>query len=68
MKSYPQRCGNIFGKHHYSWAVRQLLANLALSYPPRVTCPREFVFHWLERNDPVRKEMEEIMDQNAVYF
>lgn len=35
-----------FGEHHYSWAVRQLLANLALLYPPTPTCRREFIFQW----------------------
>jgi hypothetical protein len=51
------------GEHHYSWAVRQLLANLALLYPPTPTCRREFIFQWLERRDLARIEIEETMDQ-----
>lgn len=50
------------GKDHYSWAVRQLLVNLGVLFPPTATHPREFVFHWMERNNPARKEIEGVMD------
>jgi hypothetical protein len=50
------------GKDHYSWAVRQLLVNLGKLFPPSETHPREFIFHWMERNNPVRKEIEGVMD------
>jgi hypothetical protein len=59
----PQEFRRHFGDHHYSWAVRQLLANLALLYPPSRTHPRKFVFQWLERKNLARKEIENMMDQ-----
>jgi hypothetical protein len=59
----PPEMRKYFGQHHYSWAVRHLLANLDHLYPPTPTCRREFVFQWLERNELARKEIEEIMDQ-----
>ena len=50
------------GKDHYSWAVRQILVNLAALFPPTSSHPREFIFHWIDRNIPARKEIENIMD------
>lgn len=51
------------GKDHYSWAVRQLLAHLHALFPPTVTTRREFIFQWIERHHPARKEIEDTMDQ-----
>ena len=58
----PEDVRSQLGKDHYSWAVRQLLVNLGQLFPPTSIHPREFIFHWMERNNPVRKEIEGIMD------
>lgn len=58
----PMNVREHLGKDHYSWAVRQLLVNLAALFPPTWRQPREFVFHWMERKNSVRKEIEDIMD------
>jgi hypothetical protein len=58
----PMDVRSQLGKDHYSWAVRQLLVNLGELFPPTAAHPREFVFQWMERKNPVRKEIEGIMD------
>jgi hypothetical protein len=62
-EAVPTDLRNYLGRDHYSWAVRQMLANLAKMYPATPTRRREFIFHWLERDHPARNEIEEIMDQ-----
>jgi hypothetical protein len=59
----PSDLRRYLGQDHYSWAVRQLLANLSMMFPSSLGSPREFIFQWMERNHPARKEIEIIMDQ-----
>lgn len=56
----PADLRNCLGNTHYGWAVRQLLT---LLQSPRLASPREFIFQWLERKQPARLEIEDIMDQ-----
>lgn len=53
------------GKHHYTWAVRHLVAGLEkwrLFY--KVPGPFEFVFDYMLKSDERRKEIEDVMEQN----
>lgn len=50
------------GQTHYGWAVRQLILHINVLFPPSSN-PREFVFQWIERHEPSRREIENIMDQ-----
>lgn len=59
----PAELRNFLGKDHYSWAVRQLIANLTALHPPKDSAGREWIFQWLERHTPARKQIEDIMDQ-----
>jgi hypothetical protein len=56
------------GRFHYTWAVRHLLGFIEnWRNSPPVARPVEYVFDWLERNDPRRREIENAIDQ-AEYF
>jgi hypothetical protein len=49
---------------HYTWAVRHVIAHLpAWRKSHLVEHPLEYVFDWMEKNDPKRKEIEEVMEQ-----
>lgn len=52
------------GQSHYVWAVRQvsMLAQI-WRVDKGVTEPFEWIFDWLEKKDPVRKEIEDLFDQ-----
>jgi Protein of unknown function (DUF3800) len=52
------------GKYHYTWAMRSVLT-LAKHWRKhgRISEPYEFVFDWMERKDPARKEIETAMEQ-----
>ncbi len=59
----PTELRSFLGKSHYSWAVRQVIGNLAALHPPKASAGREWIFQWLDRHVPARKEIEDIMDQ-----
>lgn len=52
------------GKYHYTWAMRSVLT-LAEQWRVRgkVSEPYEFVFDWMPRKDPARKEIETVLEQ-----
>jgi hypothetical protein len=52
------------GKHHYSWAIRHV--SMFAQYwkiDRQVSEPYEWLYDWMEKRDPVRKEIEEIFEQ-----
>jgi uncharacterized protein DUF3800 len=51
------------GTYHYSWAVRHLIDSLLGWRRLRVPYPLEYVFDFMKPNDPRRKEIEAVMDQ-----
>lgn len=57
----PQDYRSYFGKYHYTWAIRQAIANLDNLHKAR---PREWVFHWMGGpRDERRIEIEAVMEQ-----
>jgi hypothetical protein len=57
----PQAYRNYIGKEHYTWAIRQLIANLDTLHKAR---PREWVFQWMGGpRDDRRIEIETLMEQ-----
>lgn len=59
----PLEFRNYVGKHHYTWAVRQLLSYIA-KFSPAGAAPQEWVFQWMGGpSDKRRKEIENLMEQ-----
>jgi hypothetical protein len=52
------------GTYHYSWAVRNLIDELSRWRRSHVKHPLEYVFQWMGKRDPSRKEIETVMDQH----
>lgn len=49
---------------HYTWAVRHVIGHLAAwRKSRRVVNPLQYLYDWMEKNDPKRKEIEEVMEQ-----
>jgi hypothetical protein len=52
------------GKHHYSWAIRHVSMFAQFwRIDKHISEPHEWLFDWLEKKDPVRKEIEIIFEQ-----
>ena len=60
----PAEFRKFLGEHHYSWALRHVV-NFAqlwrLNYA--ATDPYEWIFDWMERKDPARREVETVLEQ-----
>jgi hypothetical protein len=59
----PDEFRNYSGKYHFTWAVRHVVPfvqHWRISYP---NIPAyEWIYDWMEKSDPARKEVEKIMD------
>jgi hypothetical protein len=52
------------GKYHYTWAMRFVLTLAQLwRMHGKIAEPYEFIFDWMERKDPARKEIDTVMEQ-----
>jgi len=52
------------GKHHYSWAIRQVsMFAQRWRIDRHIVEPFEWLFDWMKKSDPARKEIEDIFDQ-----
>lgn len=60
----PDELRKYSGKYHYSWALRSvvMLAQL-FKLHIGVSEPYEWVFDWMEKKDPARKEVETVLEQ-----
>lgn len=62
----PQEYRGYFGTHHYTWAIRQAIANLDQLHKGR---PREWVFQWMGGPSDERKiEIEGVMEQQQWFM
>ena len=60
----PQDFRQYKGISHYSWAMRHVLPLLQFwRYEHHIAEPYEFVFDWMERRDPARREVEDVLGQ-----
>jgi hypothetical protein len=60
----PDEFRKYSGKHHYSWALRHVISFAQLFKLNGGTPePYEWVFDWMERKDPSRKEVETVLEQ-----
>lgn len=61
----PYELRQHIGKHHYSWALRHVTQFAQMWRLDRsVAEPYEWIFDWMEKRDPARKEVEAVMDQS----
>lgn len=52
------------GKHHYTWAIRHIVAMLAAwRISHHVAEPLEYVFDWMKKGDERREEIDTVMAQ-----
>jgi hypothetical protein len=60
----PQEIRHRSGKHHYTWAVRHLIAGLEKwrDYY-HISEPFEFIFDHMQKGDDCREEIEEVLDR-----
>lgn len=60
----PDEFRKYSGEHHYSWALRHVV-NFAQLFKLNSERPEpyEWVFDWMERKDPARKEVETVLEQ-----
>jgi len=61
----PCELRQYMGKHHYTWAVKRVLAHLLNWQKKHPNCPLEYVFSWMgeKRKNPRRAEIEDAVDQ-----
>jgi hypothetical protein len=60
----PEEFREYLGRHHYTWAFRNVLHALYTMREKReLKAPLEFVFDWMELGDPRRIEVENAMAQ-----
>src|ERR1700730_14031319 len=60
----PLELRHYSGKHHYSWAIRHVSMFAQIWRTAKhVVEPFEWLFDWMEKHDPVRKEIEKIFEQ-----
>ena len=60
----PLELRHYSGKHHYSWAIRHVSMFAQIWRTAKhVVEPFEWLFDWMEKHDPVRKEIETIFEQ-----
>jgi hypothetical protein len=60
----PDELRQYSGKYHYSWAMRHIASFAELWRRDRhIVEPYEWMFDWMEKNDPARKEIEAVMEQ-----
>jgi hypothetical protein len=60
----PAEIRKYTGKYPYSWALRHVLPWAQMWRVPFPDIPAyEWVFDWMEPNDPARREVEEILEQ-----
>lgn len=60
----PPELRKYAGRHHYSWAIRHVsMFAQKWRYIKGVKEPYEWRFDWIEKHEPLRKEIEEIFDQ-----
>ncbi len=59
----PDSLKKYWGKHHYTWAVRQFISYVHDWQRRKSSGPLEYVFDWMKSRDERRKEIEDLMDQ-----
>ena len=60
----PLHYRNYLGRHHYSWALRHVASFCQLfRLGHKNVPPYEWVFDWMEKSDPARREVETAMEQ-----
>ncbi|MBZ5570642.1 MAG: DUF3800 domain-containing protein [Acidobacteriia bacterium] len=60
----PTELRKYMGEHHYSWAIRQASMFAQLwKRDKKVSEPYEWIFDWMEKHEPGRKEIERTFEQ-----
>lgn len=59
----PAELKKYWGKHHYTWAVRQFIVYVHDWKRRFSNGPLEYVFDWMKPKDERREEIEDLMDQ-----
>ena len=60
----PIELSKYSGKHHYTWAIRQVVAELqAWRIGHHIEAPLEYVFDWMKKGDQCRNEIETVMEE-----